>query len=386
MQLGAILQHPEVRRLEEAWRGVKFLADRAQGIPGARIDVVCSRPQNAAAALERAIKAGSGTEPPVSFALVDVAIDGSAASLARAHGLAEVAEGYSVPVILAASNGLLGVQDLGEVERLDYKQALFEAKHQVPWRSQAAKGEMRWVVFALNDFLARAPYDKSTSRVREAVVTEIPSDDGGFVWTSPIYAIGALAFASFKETGWACRIIGPKAGTLGNLPVHQDLSITETAEGVAIPTRVYLSTDSQKELGRMGVLALASAQNTDEVQIFSAPTAYVPPPKRTYDSATTEPEVRYERVSLGDQLFVARIVQFLRALCGKLPASADPAEAGPVIEGALWTLFEGAPPASVELSVKARSDEHGTSAQVTVRPRRFLSVGLEELSLEMPLG
>lgn len=385
-QLGAILQHPEIRRLEEAWRGLKLLADRAIGIPGVKIDVVSARPQNAAAALERAIKAGAGAEPPVSFALVDVEIDGNAASLARAHGLAEVAEGYSVPVVMAAANGLLGVRDLGEVERLDYKQGLFEAKHQVAWRSQAAKREMRWVVFAMNAFLARPPYDKNTSRVREAVVTEIPADDGGFVWTSPIYAIGALAVASFKDTGWACRIIGPKAGTLPNLPVHQDLSVDESAEGVAIPTRAYISTDSQKELGKMGILALASAPNTDAVQIFSAPTAYVPPPKRTYDSATTEPEVRYERVALGDQMFVARIAQFLRALCSKLPSSADPAEAAPVVEGALWTLFDGAPPASVEIQVKGRSDEHGTSVEVTVRPRRFLSVTLEELSLEIPLG
>ncbi|MEZ4296193.1 MAG: type VI secretion system contractile sheath large subunit [Polyangiaceae bacterium] len=385
-QVGAILQHPEIRRLEEAWRGVKFLADRAIGVNGARIDVVCARPDGAAAALERAIKANRAAEPPVSLALVDVAVDGSANALARAHAIAEVAEGYSVPALLAGSNGLLGVQDLGEVERLDYKQALFEAKHQVPWRSQAAKREMRWVVLAINEFLSRAPYTKSTSRVREAAVEEIPADEGGFVWTSPIYALGALVVASFKETGWPCRIVGPKAGTLTDLPVHQEMGISESAEGVAIPTRVYLSTDSQKELVKMGVLALASAQNSDAVQIFNAPTAYVPPPKRTYDSATTEPEVRYERVSLGDQLFVSRLVQFLRALCAKLPASADPAEAGPVVEGALKTLFEDAAAKSVEVLVKAVHTDEGTAAQVTVRPRRFLGVTLEELSLEIPLG
>lgn len=385
-QLGAILQHPEVRRLEEAWRGVKFLADRAIGVPGARIDVVCARPTGVAAALERAIKAGAGAEPPVSLALVDFDVEGTASSLGRAHGIAEIAEGYSVPVILNGSNALLGVRDLSEVERLDYKQSLFEAKHQVPWRSQAGKREMRWVAFAMNGFLARPPYDKTTSRVREAAIAEIPSDDGGFVWTAPLFAIGALAIASFKETGWPCRIVGPRAGTLPNLPVHQELAVTDSAEGVAIPTRVYLSTDSQKEMGRMGILALASAPNSDEVQIFSAPTAYVPPPKRTYDSATTEPEVRYERVSLGDQLFVARIAQFLRALCGKLPASADPAEVGPVVQAALWTLFDGAPPASVEIQASASSGDHGTSVAVTVRPRRFLGVTLEELSLEIPLG
>ncbi len=385
-QIGAILQHSEVRRLEEAWRGVKLLADRAQGVPGVRIDVVCARPQSAAVVLEKAIKTNASAEPPVSFALVDVRVDNTAASLARAHKLAEVADGYSVPVILGASNALLGVQSLGEVERLDNKQALFTAKHQVPWQSLAGKPEMRSVVFAMNEILARAPYDKNSSRVREAVVAELPNDEGGFVWTSPIYAIGALAVASFKDTGWPCRIVGPKAGTLPNLPVHQEMSVDESAEGVAIPTRAYITTDTQKELGRMGVLALAAAPNSDSAQIFSAPTAYVTPPKRAYDSATTEAEVRYERVPLGDQLFLARIAQFLRAFCGKLPATAPPGEVAPVVEGALWTLFEGAPPASVEISAKGHSSEHGTSVALTIRPRRFLGVTLEELSMEIPLG
>lgn len=385
-QIGAILQHPEVRRLEEAWRGVKLLADRAQGVPGVRIDVVCARPQNAAAALEKAIKTNASAEPPVSFALVDVKVDNTAASLARAHKLAEVADGYSVPVILQASNALLGVQSLGEVERLDNKQALFTAKHQVPWQSLSGKPEMRSVVFAMNEILARPPYDKNTSRVREAVVVELPNDEGGFVWTSPIFAIGALAVASFKETGWACRIVGPKAGTLPNLPVHQEMAVEESAEGVAIPTRAYITSDTQKELGRMGVLALAAAPNSDAAQIFAAPTAYVTPPKKTYDSATTEPEVRYERVPLGDQLFIARIAQFLRAFCGKLPATAPPGEAAQVVEGALWTLFEGAPGGSVEISVKGHSGDEGTSVAVTVRPRRFLGVTLEEIGMEIPLG
>ena len=98
-------------------------------------------------------------------------------------------------------------------------------------------------------------------------------------------------------------------------------------------------------------------------------------------------EVRLDRVSLVDQLFVARIAQFLRAFCAKLPASSPPSEVGPVLEGALAVLFENAPAGSVDLSVKASShEEHGTSVAVTVRPRRFLGVTLEELSLEVPLG
>ena len=204
----------------------------------------------------------------------------------------------------------------------------------------------------------------------------------------PAYAVAALILTSFRETGWPCRVLGAKGGgVVQNLPVHHIPGAYEGEEGVAIPTQVFLSTDTQRELARMGVLALASAPNSNTVYVLSAPTAYVPPPKRTYDSATTEPEVRLERVSLADQLFVARLAQFLLALCSKLPASSDPAEAKALIEGAVWELFEGAAaPGSIELAVQGETRADGTVVTIAVRPRRFLGVQIEEISMEMPLG
>lgn len=155
--------------------------------------------------------------------------------------------------------------------------------------------------------------------------------------------------------------------------------------GVAIPTEAFISTDTQRELAKSGVLILASAPNSDSVYVQSAPTAYVTPPKRAYDSDTTEPEARYERVSLVDQLFVARVVQFLRALLGKLPPRSEPSDVQQVVEGALWALFENAAPASLELQVKAESRGGDTVVGVEIRPRRFLGVGLDAFELEMPL-
>ncbi|MGK3992891.1 type VI secretion system contractile sheath domain-containing protein [Sorangium sp. So ce1024] len=386
-QLGAILQHPEVRRLEEAWRGLSLLVDRAKAAEGVRIEVVSARPDEAAAALARVISQTASTEPPASVAIVDVAIDGTAASLARLEEIARVAEAHAIPAVVNGAAGLLGVDDLAGVERLDNKAALFRAPHRAPWRSAAARHATRWVAIAANRVLGRMPYDRSTSRIREATIVEQPADEGGRVWIAPAYLVGALIAASFRETGWPCRVAGAKGGgVLGDLPVHEVKGAYEGDEGVAIPTEAFVSTDTQRELAKSGVLLLASAPNSDAVYVLTAPTAYVPPEKLTYDSPTAEPDERLDRVSLVDQLFVARVVQFLRALCAKLPPDSDPAEVQPVVEGALWTLFEDAPPATIELSVKASRAEGEAHVAVTVRPRRFLGVGLDEVSLEVPLG
>ena len=386
-QIGAILQHPEVRRLEQAWRGLRFLTERATGHSGVRFDVINARPDEMADALVRAVKAGASSEPPVSCAVVDTTIDGSAVAFARLEAVANVAEAYNVPVIVNGSASLLGVTDLAEVERLDNKGGLFTAPRQAPWRSISAKPSLRWVAIALNGFLGRAPYDKNTSRVREAVIKELPDDAGAWVYLPPAYAVGVLILTSFRETGWPCRVLGARSGgVVENLPVHHLTDGYEGEEGIAVPTEVFLSTDTQRDLSKSGVLCLASAPNSDAVYVLSAPTAYVTPPKRTYDSATTLPEIRLDRVSLGDQLFVARLVQFLRALCSKLPPATDPHEAQQLVEGGLWALFEDAKPGTIELAVKGEGRHDGTSVQIMVRPRRFLGVQIEELSLEMPLG
>lgn len=380
-QIGAILQHPEVRRLERAYRGVSFLVERAKG-RGLHLDVASASPADAPKALARA--AQGSDEAPVSCAICDVEIDGTAASFALLAEIADVAEGFTFPVIVNGTAKLLGERDLARVDQLDNKRALFEAPERAPWRAAAASHAMRWVTLALNGVLCRAGYDKTSSRIREAAVTEEPGGDDAMVWMSPAFALGSLVAKSFRDTGWPCRIVGPREGGLvENLPVvEREIDLRTTA----IPTEAFISTETQRELSRIGVLALSAPHNSDSVVLLSAPTAYVPPAKRTHDTETQEPEIRLDPVSLVDQLFVGRVAQFARALCSKIPAESDPAEVEPVVKGALWALFETAPPPGPEIAVAARSVDRQTSVELTIRPRRFLGVVLEELSMEVPLG
>lgn len=384
-QIGAILQHPEVRRLEQSWRGLQLFVDRSKGIKGLKIDIVCTRSEFSVMTLERVLRQGS--DSPVSCAIVDVTVTGTNASLSQLDELAQLAEAQTVPLVVNAAPSLLGLDSLSDLERVDHKMGLFSAPEQVRWQSTAKRPAMRWVTMAMNGLLGRTAYDKSTSRMRELVVKEEPSDEGATVWIPPAYAVGALITQSFKDTQWPCRIVGGKVGgTLGNLTVHEVRGHVDDADAVAIPTQAFVSTDSQREMSKAGLLLIASAPNSDAIYLMSAPTAYVPPPKKTYDSASTEPEERYERVSLVDQLFVARMVQFLRVLCSRLPSSAAPNEAKSLVERAIWTLFEDAKPGSMEIATTARAADDGTYVGVTIRPRRFLGVQIEEFGLEMPLG
>ncbi len=384
VQLGAITQHPEVQRLEAAWRGLDFLLRRSPKT-GATIEVVSCRPEESAVALERAISHRYGMAPPVTFAMVDTVTGGDAQSLAALRALAEVGEGHAVPVITNASAGLMGRDDLTEVDRLDNKQTLFDAPERVVWRKEAHRPAMLWVALCINPVLARTAYDKRSSRIREATIEELPGDEASAtIWMQPAWAVASLALQSFEQTGWPCRITGAReGGPVENLPVRE---LGTGNERVAIPTQVFFSTETQKALSRIGLVALAAQPNRDDVYLLSAPTAYVPPPKKTYDSDTTEPEVRYPQTPLVDQLFVARLAQFLRALGRRIGSHEKPDDIKQFLEAALWELFDGAKPGSMDLEVAVQEHEDGLGAQVTVRPRRFLGVGMEEITLGVPLG
>lgn len=380
-QLGAILQHPEVRRLERSYRAINFLCERAQRIPGVLLDVQGIGADGAAAAFKQAL--GFGRDVPFSLAVVDTDIDGTGRSFSELEAIAEAAQDAVCPAIVNGTEKLLGVGDLERLEKLDSKLNLYTAPHRAPWRSAAEKPALRWIAIAINGVLFRAPYDKQSSRVREASVRESPNDQEAFVWMAPAFAVAAVTIQSFKDTGWPGRITGARHGQVENLPVRE---IEDDGVPIAIPTQAFISTETQRELSRIGILALSSAPNSDAVYLHTAPTAYVKPDKKTYDIAGEELENRPPAMSLVDQLFVARLVQFARAICSKLPRETSSNEAQEILAAATWALFEKAPPSGPSLKVTVGQDSDGPVARFIVEPRRFLGVSLEEFSFEMPIG
>ncbi len=378
-QLTAILQHPEVRRLESAWRGLAFVARRMPK-RGVLFEVLSCEDDAIPSELDRLAQDRSGGAPPISFAIVDAAVTSDASSLAWLRALADVAEAHTLPVLTNASPQLFGHKTLDAIDRLDNKTSLFDAPERAPWRAEAHRPATLWLSLALNRVLSRVAYDKRTSRVREAQVGELGSADAGVVWMQPAWAVASLAMKSFERHEWPCGVTGARDGGLvDDLPVRE---IDLGGETLALPTETFFSTETQAALGRIGLLALASAPNSDAAYLLSAATAYVPPPKRTYDTATSEPVPHIPQASLVDQLFVARLAQYLRALASRIGRDEREDDVRELMKAALWEHFRGAPPPGPELHVTVQGGE----VSVTVRPRRHLGVKLEELTLSVPLA
>ena len=133
-------------------------------------------------------------------------------------------------------------------------------------------------------------------------------------------------------------------------------------------------------------MALAVTPNNDEAYLLSAATSYVPPPKRTHSYDTAEETPMPPKTPLTDQLFVARLAQFLQSLGSRIGQDNAASEIEQVLHAAVMELFRNAPPSGPEISVKVNQVAGGLRAAVTVRPRRFLGVQMEEITLGVPLA
>jgi hypothetical protein len=240
----------------------------------------------------------------------------------------------------------------------------------VAFRAAAAREEARWVVVVLNDPLLRAPYTSSSSRQAEPRFEEDPRDPGADVYGNGGFLVAALCAKSFVRAGWPTAITGARDGAIGGLAVH---TIDDHGAELAIPLETLPSEDAVRELARAGLTMLTCAPNSDAAVLARAPVLHRPAGGSGPASTT-----------LADQLFVGRFGRAVQQIAAAIPSGTEPRAASEVAQIALAELFDRAAPAGPEIT--ASLDAARGRLTVTVRPRRFAGVSIEEVTLGAALG
>jgi hypothetical protein len=136
---------------------------------------------------------------------------------------------------------------------------------------------------------------------------------------------------------------------------------------------VVPSEDAVREVARAGLTMLTCAPNTDAAILARAPVLH----RGAGGSGATS-------TTLADQLFVGRFARAVQQVAAAIPLGTEPRAAEEVARIALAEMFDFAAPAGPE--VTARVDAAKGALQVTVRPRRFAGISIEELTLGAALG
>jgi hypothetical protein len=131
--------------------------------------------------------------------------------------------------------------------------------------------------------------------------------------------------------------------------------------------------DAVREIARAGLTMLSCAPNTDAAVLTRVPMLH-----RGAGGAGVP------ATTLPDQLFAGRFARAVRQTAGAIPARSDPRAAEEVARIALAGMFSRAPPPGPVIT--ARVDAARGALTITVRPRLFAGVALEEFTVSAPLG
>jgi type VI secretion system protein ImpC len=369
--LDGILHHPEVRRLESTWRGLRLLVEHCDRKTGVEVDLVSAGRDAVADALRRLGEA-DGERAPIDLVLVDQHLEPVAVDLAHLDKWAGLAATLLAPIVLAGHPTMLGVDSLEQVARSTSALSTSEDARAVALRSIAAREAARWVTLVINDALVRAPYTQGTSRLQQPPYEEDASDPDAHVYTNGAYVVGALCARSHARLRWPTAITGARDGVLGNLPVH---TVHDRGEQAAIPLEVVPSEDAVREVARAGMAMLTCAPNSDAAILTRAPVLH-----RTASPSGPGASTG----TLADQIFVGIFARAVQQVASAIPVGTDPHAAEEVARIALAGIFERAAPPGPEIA--ASVNQKRASLEVTVRPRRFAGISLEELTLGAALG
>lgn len=363
--LAALLAHPEVRGLERAWRGLHFLASRTDR-DAVIVSAIAAAADEVDGVLERVARRTEGT--PIDLIVVDHALGSSRRDLDRLERWATLAEGIGAPLVANGLPELVGVEDLSSLGRTERRLRSSDDPRASAVRSVAARDATRWIALATNGAAARPRHQGPVPRSRG-----VSFDERDDLFIGPALMLASLCASSFERTGWACAIAGPTHGVIRDLPIR---SLDDRGTTVATPLEALVSEEAASEAAAAGVAVFASAANQDVAILAHAPVLHRP-------ASTGGGASPAASLCLVDQLFVARVAQAIVQLAAAIPGDTPEAAAREVARVTLAELFADAPrKPEVDVAIAGAPP----CLEVTLRPRGFHGVRLEEVTLGAPLG
>lgn len=299
-QVNAILNHPSVRRLEAAWRGLKFLVDRINFRENIQLDVLPAAKTDLSEALYHQVllpEHGDTDRVPLSAIVLDAAFDRDGADVELLEDLAGTAASLQVPLLASVAPSFFGVAKVEGLARLPALRQHLEGPEYIAWNKLRGHEHSSQLVLVLPSFLLRYPYGP------DRPVKAFDLKEAGHLWAGGALAVAVAMAASFAETGWPTRLNGPGQAAVEDLPIWN-------SSAGAIPLAALLSEQKQDELRDAGFTVLGCRPNHDAAYIAEAATVHRP--DRYEDPAATAEARAHD--TLACRLFVARAAHFLLML------------------------------------------------------------------------
>lgn len=327
-QVNEILHHPQVQRLESAWRGLKFAVDRVDFRENIRLEIFnVSKDQLLADFQDAPDLTRSGfyrvayTDEygvlggkPYGVMNVDFDFGPGAQDVEMLRHLAAVGSMAHCPVIANASPEFFGCASFRELAALKDLTSLFEGPQYARWRGFRASEDARYLGLCAPRFLLRLPYGEKDIPVKAFNFTEdVVGRHERYLWGYASTALITRIADSFAKYRWAPNIIGPQSGgTVSDLPLHQYEAMGELQ--TKIPTETLIPDRLELQLSEQGFVPLIYRKESDNACFMSAASTQL---AKTFGNSA-EGKAAETSFRLGTQLpymfVVTRLAHYLKVL------------------------------------------------------------------------
>lgn len=388
-QVDAILHHPRVQALEAAWRGLRYLAEQADGCEQVVLRLLPCRWTEIARDLERAIEFdqsalfdkiynqefGMPGGKPFGLLVILHAVqhrptrDHPHDDVSVLKALSQVAAAAFAPAILSARPALLGLEDFAELAQpIDIARPFGGAEY-ARWRSFQATEDSRFVGICLPRILLREPWRDDGTRVdgfRYAEGRHGPRAQD-YLWGHAGFAFAAVVIRAFDAYGWFADIRGGRrdeiaGGLVTGLPTP---SFRTDAPGLVLRPSLEVSIADRQEnvLTDLGLIPLLPARFTRFSVFYGNASA------RAMDPMETLVATMNHRLSAMLQyiLCVSRFSHFIKVIGrDRVGSFSTPEECEKVLQDWLMSYCLGNDDASLEQ--KARYPLREASVRVREQP------------------
>lgn len=284
LQLDAILHHPEVQKLESAWRSLKFLVDRTDFRENVKLEIMNATkedlledfedsPEIPKSGLYRTVytaEYGQFGGQPYSAMIGNFHFGPGPQDVKLLQNIASVAAMSHAPFIAAAGPTMFGLEDFNGLPKLKDLKSIFEGPQYTKWQSFRESEDARYVGLTLPRFVLRLPYGPETSPVKAFNYEEdVSASHEHYLWGNTAFTFASRLTDSFAKYRWCANIIGPQGGgAVEDLNLHQYEAMG--AIQTKIPTEVLLSERREFELAEEGFIGLTMRKGSDNAAFFSA--------------------------------------------------------------------------------------------------------------------
>ncbi len=288
-QLGEVMHHPDLQKLEASWRGLAYLVNQSETGESLKIKVMNVNKKDLLKDMEKASEFdqsalfkkvyeeeyGMFGGAPFGALIGDYEFGNHPQDIALLEKVSQVAAAAHAPFISGASAKMFNLDSFDELGAPRDLAKIFSTADYAKWKSFRESEDSRYVALTLPHVLMRLPYGRENVPVESFDFEESVdgTDSSKYLWGNAAFALGARLTDAFAKYHWCAAIRGVEGGGLvQGLPVHT-FKTDEGDVALKCPTEIAITDRREKELADLSFVPLVHCKGTDYAAFFSTQSA-----------------------------------------------------------------------------------------------------------------